>query len=250
MNAREEPNPLAFRVSEGKMDYNRVQKSLGTEVSRLFKARHPEKGVVIDIPGFEVRVERIRGLQKQIHLHVQNQASRLKKAELSADITARYRDAQKGLETGAIFVSFDIERTLEEKTEEIGITVYQNGAMRTRNIRIEGKTRFNDCDFCETEIMTIPEAMTVLAMELSPASFVVGHSLHHDFAHMKSLGFSVPPRRRLDTAYLTLLQYENAPKLVALCAEYGVDAPVPHVGGNDSRYAMELLLKLVERFSA
>ena len=142
------------------------------------------------------------------------------------------------------------------QTREIGYTTLQNGVMESFNLRSTGtrRTSWVGFQFGQTELVAEDDIIARIVSEAAKASYIVGHSIGMDMDHIREHGGVMPRRPILDTFMLASLIPEfnghlTGANLGALAAYYGIYAPKPHSGGNDSRYTMEVLLAMIDAYA-
>lgn len=231
------------------MDIQTVENSIKKLIGRLYLSRFPSKGVVVDVPGFDEKMRRLRAAfsRLQDHYRLMDQRRRLKAQsdKMQSEIAA----AREGIAAGKTFMAFDVERTLQEVTKEVGVTMWKDGKFRSFNYRIEGMRLKIGFAFGDTKIVTNDELVAILIAHAEEADFYVGHSLSRDLDHLKSKGITMPIRRVFDTFWMAdgrrdIFGDSGDRRLEDLARHFGIKADRPHNGGNDARYTMEVLLAM------
>jgi hypothetical protein len=233
------------------MDLNALELRVKKKVSVLYHEKHPEPGVIVDVPDFDARMGRLRAFQRNLRGHREIMTARKKRADYVASQVAVLWELSRALADGKRIMAFDVERTLSEITQEVGVTTFRRGeGFRSFNFRVEGAPkRAMSFAFGNSDVMPWEEMKRRLMLEGEQSDFYVGHSIATDFEHLKSKGLRLPFRPIMDTFHAScLVEEREGGKLGELCEYLGVDASRPHGGGNDARYNMELALAMVDAY--
>jgi len=231
------------------VDLARLEKNIKARISKLYFSKFPLGGEQIEVKDFDKDMRRLRMFQRKLHGHAELTKKREKKAEMLAKYRGLLCDAHNAISSGQMIMALDIERSYTEVTQEIGITIFQNGKMQSFNLRIKNSPpRPDKFHFGSSNDMSWSEAKDVVLRYAADATFYVGHSLCVDFEHMRLNGLVLPEHPWLDTNDLSYLANMQGSKLVELAGHLQIDTPVPHCGGNDARYNMEALLAMVENY--
>lgn len=233
------------------MDIQTLEKSVKKMIGTLYMSRFPSKGVVIDIPNFDEKMSRLRSLQRKIQNHASYLSHRNKVNTGIASAIADLTTAAQKMSAGETFMAFDVERTMQNVTKEIGVTMWQGGQYRSFNYRIAGAKMKVGFQFGDTTIVTAEELGAIMVEHGRVADNYVGHSLTVDFDHLKSKGIVIPRCPVFDTFWLSRVATAEIGEsgnrsLSELCSHFGIQADRPHSGGNDARYNMELLVAMTE----
>ena len=234
------------------MDIQRLSRALKTQIGTEYRARHPAPGVIVEIPDFQVRVDKLNRVLRKAGEHRTWEAASLRWSKARATSLRRRTRAAAELAQGERLLSFDIEFAEESReTFEIGWTVIDCDVVETYNYRVAGAQWPHSCDFAETIEAPLPDIIALLSIEAAKAHAYVGHGLYNDFEHLEALGHWLPVHSVYDTAILETTLHadrgklEDMQKLTVLCERYGIACPRPHSAGNDSRYTLEVLLRML-----
>lgn len=221
-------------------------------VSVLYQERFPTKGVEVSVPDFDARMERLRAVQRRMRSHRDLMGSRVRRASHVAAQLKKLSEMAGLLKAGKRIMSLDVERTMSDVLQEVGVTTFKRGeGFRSFNFRIEGAPRRSmRFAFGDSEVMPLAALSERLIAEANQSSAYVGHSIGYDFDTLWDNGVMMPRLTFMDTFYAScLMEGQDGKKLGELCAYMGVEAARPHGGGNDARYTMELVLAMIEAYA-
>jgi hypothetical protein len=231
-----------------------IEKEVRLRIKNLYFSKFPENGVQIDIPDFDQNSGRLRRLQRRICEHRVFLRRRGEHKAIIAKQIKLLREIRTAIDAGARLIAIDVERNIQQVTQEIGYTTFQNGVMKSFNLRIQGAPRRRtNFSFGDSEVLTWDEIKERLRIEVDKSAYMIGHSFATDLTHMKDNGLRLPFRPLADTFWLSIIipHFENGrhgANLSDMATYFGIHAPNPHSGGNDARYNMELLLAMVEAY--
>lgn len=235
------------------MDIQTIELSVKKLKRTLYMSRYPSPGVVLDVPGFDEKMKRLNAFLRRVQAHIKWLNGRRRAQEHAEKMRLPLSLVRDGIAAGKTFMAFDVERSRENVTKEVGVTLWKDGVFRSFNYRIEGspfkfKQRFR---FGKTTMVTAEELASILIAHGETADFYIGHSLAIDLEHLKSKGIDMPFRSVVDTFWLAggwpeIFGEEGNRRLEDLARHFGITADRPHNGGNDARYTMEVLLAMVE----
>jgi hypothetical protein len=273
---------LLHSEEEGAMDYDKIERALSDKVRTIFedysakfpppvidkheskKVRAAQKVIFKEYEvGRDAAKRRYSHLLSHVRAHKAFLADRREHKTLLSDLVSRLTEVRDAMANGKIVLAWDVERswpdlvTGERETREIGYTTYRKGVISSHNLRYKDSKKRNwiGFGFGNTKVVDYKTMFEIILRETTAASFYVGHSLGVDIDHlsyeMPKHGVPMIPRKPiLDTFTLSTLVFDkdkDGANLSAVAAQYGVETPAPHCGGNDARYNMELLLKMIER---
>lgn len=235
------------------MDYEALRKAINAECKRLYMSRHPEGGGIVDVPDYDQKMRRLSNLRRRVNDAINKIAKINKVNEYRNGLRDKLRFYASKKNT-ATFLSFDIERK-NDKITEIGFTVYKAGSFESYNYRVNGVSRRQDFDFGQTEIIEQKDIANIIKNFCRNADFYVGHSLPTDLSILYNNNIIIPRRDVIDTfvladAFIDSLGESGNRSLSVMAKKFGVAAPTPHNAGNDSRYSMELILKMFENIDS
>lgn len=230
------------------------QKAMFSALKRMFKVRYPPAGVAwaedFDLDAWTARRERLERLLRKGTDHLSFQHQQQKRWRYAAKIDRMKARAGQAIAMNETLLAIDVEGVRSGRLHEIGLAIYKDGVITSRNLRVPGAKSRVEFEFGETEIMPINKIAMTLRLLVEKSQFLVGHSLVSDFHALKEMGITIAERPFFDTAEWAQRGWTQAPKLGDLCAELGVPARVPHCGGNDARYSLEALLKMATPYVA
>ncbi len=143
-------------------------------------------------------------------------------------------------------VAIDAEWTMSKPITEIGVSVWEDGHMRTFNVSVGATER--KFHHGTTRYITDDQARYWLGRMLEDAKLIIGHSFKNDRQQFVKWGFTVPSHIPvLDTASWSKNRFPpNAQKLSRLANFYEVDSRGAHCAGNDARMTFEVALAMRE----
>jgi hypothetical protein len=224
------------------MDMEKLEKRVVAELSALFHAG--------EIKG--ERAARLRVFKGKVVRHHHWVKARAKLIERTNDIHNGIHQAAAMLEAGKTLTCIDVERGgWDRKIQEVGITKLTKDDMVSTNYVIKGVVRKRQFNFGETKFVSEDRMIRILDRELLVADAIVGHSVYIDIDHMKSFGVTFAKAFPVfDTGMwadtLTLTGKIKDSTLKGMLNYYSIPHTVLHCGGNDARYNMELLIKMME----
>ncbi len=155
--------------------------------------------------------------------------------------------------SAGVWVVGRLADTLEE-TNEVGISTYSKAkGHETRNLIVSGRwPRKVPFFFGESEFVTVEEIGKILESvhNADETVAVVGHSVYLDMGHIhRNITHHLKKKTWLDTgnyadSLFHLGQITDA-TLGGMLTHYEIDHQHLHCGGNDARYNMELLVKMI-----
>ena len=231
------------------MNYVALEKRLRDEIKANYFARFPAPGVRLEIEGLEARTVRLKDVLRKVQLRIKALKVRAEHEAKLAKIRFNFAVAARDIEAGKKLVAIDVERSWAHETQEIGVTVFQNGKFETMNYRVQGMHRKVGFEFGRTIVMSWEDIKEVVHLHCKDAIYYIGHSFVGDLEHMRKKELHLPRAVVMDTYFLSYICEENSfSSLGTLCEHFGIVANRPHCGGNDARYNMELFLAMVEAY--
>lgn len=249
------------------MDYDRIQREVEGRVKALFYKHFPNGLIPIDTKGltkkerrallnapnpvmaaYRAEAARLDEFKVRVRDHRNWLAARARRNGFIERIMAEVETVRQAIADGKTLMAFDVERTVaDDRTKEIGVTLYRNGVFESYNYRAQGmnlKIGFSYGDTCVMPVETIYDKMREHGHE---ADYYVGHSLISDFEHLRRQCVKLPKRQYFDTLWwsMALAGFEDGNSLSALVDHFGLsDSFRPHNGGNDARMTMEVLIRM------
>jgi hypothetical protein len=156
------------------------------------------------------------------------------------------------LERGDRLVAIDVEaHRYTQKLTEVGISIREKGHSLSYNLRLNERKKLQQhdlFDFGETIWMDQMEVHAWITGATRDAYAFIGHSFKDDILMLRRDGYELPAIPYYDTANWSrkLFQGGQARRLGDVCSAYGVAAPLPHNGGNDARYTLDVMMAIVE----
>ena len=234
------------------MDFQAIELSVKKLKRTLYMSRYPSPGVVLDVPGFDEKMTRLNAFLRRVQERIRRANSRQRARDHAEKMRLPLSLVRDGIAAGKTFMAFDVERSRDNVTKEVGVTLWKDGVFRSFNYRIEGspfkfKTRFG---FGKTTMVAdAAKLASILIAHGETADFYVGHSISIDISHLQSKGIEMPFRSVIDTFWLAggwpeIFGEDGNRRLEDLARHFGITADRPHNGGNDARYNMEVLLAM------
>ncbi len=231
------------------MDIEATERALKAKIKALYLSRHPEKGVMIDVEGFDDLMGRYRSVQRRITVHRQLMKGRRARREFHHGIGIEVALVRQAIVDSKTLMAFDVERTLSDLTKEIGVTLYRDGVFESHNYRAEGMKLKTGFSYGQTEVLPIKTLYGKVREHAHRAHYYVGHALIMDFEHLRRQGVVLTKHRYFDTLRWSqaLLGFEEGNNLTALAEHFGMaEGFRAHNGGNDARMTMEVLIQMVK----
>ena len=156
---------------------------------------------------------------------------------------------QKALRFNRPIMSFDLEWDMDNPVTEIGLSILHNGTISSHNIHIfEDRAPMRRFRFGETVYMPVNEAAPWLLNHLQSAELVLGHAIKNDRDQIKKLGYIPEIKAVIDTAKWSRGMNNGMDmKLKRLLKYYGGNPAGAHVAGNDSRFIMEVMVRIMRQ---
>ena len=147
-----------------------------------------------------------------------------------------------------MFMSLDIERTINNELHEIGITLIRGKTIESFNYRLRGIQRNPQFVFGKT--IEAPESVVrnLIRIHAQSADFYIGHNFKADMKHLNAEYIEIPNKFTYDTADWSKALFGHYMKLGDMARKFNVGAAQFHCAGNDARYTAEIFLKIINEF--
>lgn len=240
------------------MNAEKISTALKARTNAAYALRFPKDGSEPSISQDELerRVARLRGLRDRVIEHGKRRASI---QEARTTLWSECEKFRTAIAEGKTILSLDVECPTEGgPIQEVGLTMLKDGVLTSRNFRVHNTgIRHVPFVFGETVYGDWREVEAVLVEAAVEADYYLGHSLANDFEWLwERQGLRLPKKPFFDTAWLSNYLMRTGAiktadphrllKLSQLAFLYGIDEPVVHCAGNDSRYALMTMVKIAE----
>jgi hypothetical protein len=228
------------------MDLRLLRESLRKKTADLFAERFPAPGVMVHVDDFHERVERLNNLMRRVNRHQSRKGNARGARNQNQRSITEMSELRDALAAGKSILVFDCEWHRDTQvTHEIGYTLYGNGVTQSYNLRLSPRAH-GVFDFGRTEFLPRDEAYARFVRVCEQVEFYGGQALKNDFDHLRSHGVELPVRPVFDTLWWGRTLTGKVSKLSTLAEHFGVECPRPHCGGNDARYTLEIMLRMLE----
>lgn len=172
------------------MDTQKIVLDIRKQVGALHQLRHPSKGVVVEVPGFQEAVDRRNRLMRKLVDHQRKLPTLLRRKDLIERTKRRWGHIRNRLDEGDPTFTLHME---VRGDQVIGVSFDDFEQARTLFIAQDGLKAINSALYQFAKRAKAEKAYVVI----------------HDFQNMterfKEVGITLPKMETIDTAYTTMV---------------------------------------------